>query len=155
MFVTNPETQLTSLLGGLGQGFFEEARLPGKFHVEHWVKQWTLLIRAKVGFMWLLTHDSSVVGGIGFVISPDLCDGELVLQQSFWYVTPKHRGNAASIRLLKEVEEFGRLAGVSRIITGRNHASDPQMRLHMLLETMGYKALETSYCKTNCHALDN
>lgn len=155
MFVTNPETQLTGFVDELGKGFFAEAKLPGKFHVEHWLKQWGLLIRAKLGFMWLLTHLSKPVGGLGVILSPDLCDGELVLQQSFWYVAPEHRGNAINVRLLKEVEAFAKEAGVSRIITGRNLASDPQMRLHMLLESFGYRALETNYCKTICYALDN
>lgn len=155
MFVTNPETQLTSLLGGLGHGFFEEARLPGKFHVEHWVKQWTLLIRAKVGFMWLLTHDSKPVGGIGALVSPDLCDGELVLQEAFWYVAPEHRGGTAGIRLLKEVESFAKLAGIARMMMGRVHASDPNERVHGLLNSLGYKPLETYYCKVLHHGIAN
>lgn len=151
MFVTNPETQLTSLLGGLGHGFFEEARLPGKFHVEHWVKQWALLIRAKMGFMWLLTHDSKPVGGIGALVYPDLCNGDLVLQEAFWYVAPEHRGGTAGIRLLKEVESFAKEAGIARMMMGRVHASDSENRVDRVLVLMGYEPFETNYVKTVCH----
>lgn len=153
VFVTNPETQLTGLLDGLGQGFFAEAKLPGLFHVEHWLKQWTLLIKAKVGFMWLLTHDDVPVGGIGALVSPDLCDGELVLQEAFWYVSPEHRGGTAGIRLLKEVESFAKEAGVARMVMGRVHAADPNERVHGLLTALGYKPLETYYCKVICHGM--
>lgn len=156
MFVTNPETQLIGFVDELGKGFFAEAKLPGKFHVEHWLKQWGLLIRAKLGFMWLLTHLSKPVGGLGVILSPDLCDGELVLQEAFWYVSPEHRGGTAGIRLLKEVEAFGKEAGAARIMMGRMHASDPEMKVHRLFGLMKYRPVETFYVKSlYCNELDN
>jgi GNAT superfamily N-acetyltransferase len=155
IFVTNPERQLTGLLEKHGDGFFAEAKIPGKFNVEHWINQWTSLIRSKVGFMWLLMRDSRPVGGIGVIVSPDICDGNLVMQEAFWYVAPDHRGGTAGVRLLRAIEEFATVAGVSRIMMGRIHAADPSMRVHSLLGVFGYKPVETFYLKVLENELDS
>jgi GNAT superfamily N-acetyltransferase len=150
IFVTDPENQLTTILKSFGEAFFQEGKLPGKFHVEHWLKQWTLLIRAKLGYMWVMVQNDAVIGGIGMLIAPDLCDGELVMQEAFWYVGKEYRGGTGGVRLLREVEQFAKAAGVSRIILGRLHASDPDLKVAGLLERMGYAAIETNYFKIIC-----
>ena len=100
--------------------------------------------------MWLLMQNEAVIGGIGVLVSPDICDGELVMQEAFWYVAKEHRGGMGGFRLIREVENFAKMAGISRIIMGRIHASDPDGRLGTWFERMGYAPIETNYCKTIC-----
>lgn len=148
MFVTDPDTQLTEELAMLGKNFLAEAGYPVQFHVEHWLSCWRTLIKAKMGFIWLLTHFDRPVGGIGVLLSPDLCDGNLVMQEAFWYVDPEHRGGTASVRLVKEVEAFAKEAGVARFSMGRAHDADPEGRVDAFLKAMGYVPRETNYIKT-------
>lgn len=135
-------------MDGLGQAFYQEAKLPGSFHVEHWCQQWSLLIRAKIGFMWLLMQNEAVIGGIGVLVSPDINNGELVMQEAFWYVAKEHRRGLGGMRLLREIERFAKEAGICRVIMGRIHATDPDNKVKNMLERMGYVATETNHCKT-------
>jgi GNAT superfamily N-acetyltransferase len=151
IFVTNPENQLRLFVDGLGEAFFQEARLPGEFNVEYWTNQWTLLIKAKFGYMWIMMHGKSAIGGIGVLISPDICDGKLVMQEAFWYVAKEYRGGLHGFRLIKEIEKFAKEAGISRILMGRVHSTDPNGKLGAMYERMGYAPVETNYCKTICH----
>lgn len=151
MFVTDPENQLTELWDKLGHDFYAEGKIPGGFHVEHWKRQWTLLIKAKLGFMWIARDGDKPFGGLGIILSPDLCDGELVVQEAFWYIAPEYRNGSFGIRLLKAAESFAIEAGAARMLMGRIHAADPENRVDRVLGALGYKPFETNYVKTLCH----
>ena len=138
-------------MDGIGEAFFHEAKLPGKFHMEHWTKQWTLLIKARFGYMWILMENNIAIGGIGVLVGPDICDGQLVMQEAFWYVSKNHRGGTSGFRLVREAENFAKEAGISRMMMGRAHATDPDGKLGAMFERMGYAPIETNYCKTICH----
>jgi N-acetylglutamate synthase-like GNAT family acetyltransferase len=72
------------------------------------------------------------------------------MQEAFWYIAKDHRRGLGGMRLLKEIEQFAKDAGISRVFVGRNHSSDPDMKVGGMLERMGYSAIETNYCKTIC-----
>jgi hypothetical protein len=150
IFVTDPEKQLKLAMNDLGQAFYKEANLPGVFHVEHWVKQWTAIIQAHLGYMWLMFNREKAIGGIGVLMAPDLCNGDLVMQEAFWFISKEHRRGLGGIKLLKEVEKFAKEAGICRLFVGRNHHSDPENKVGAMLERTGYLPIETNYFKTIC-----
>jgi GNAT superfamily N-acetyltransferase len=69
------------------------------------------------------------------------------MQEAFWYIAKDHRRGLGGMRLLKEIEQFAKDAGISRLIMGRVHASDPEGKLDAMLNRMGYAAIETNYRK--------
>jgi GNAT superfamily N-acetyltransferase len=146
LFVTDPDTQLTDELSPLGESFYREGVLPGRFNIQYWLTQWRLIIKAKLGFIWLLMYDGKPVGAIGVLLAPDLCDADLVLTEAFWYVMPDHRGGSGGIRLLKAAEKFAEECGAKRILMARHHAATDE-RLDRLYEGRGYFAAHTTYCK--------
>lgn len=150
LFVTDPDTQLTEELSPLGESFYREGVLPGRFNIQHWLTQWRLIIKSKLGFIWLLMLDGKPVGAIGIILQPDLCDGELAASEAFWYVMPEHRGGTGGIRLLKAAEKFAEQCGATRMFMVRHHAATTE-KLERLYEARGYFPMHTTYCRlTSC-----
>lgn len=94
----------------------------------------------------LLCDDSGNVHGfMGCVLFDSPLDGQLIANEHFWFVTPKHRNGTAAMRLIKAAKAWAKANGASHLIMNASMlASDSHDRVCKLYErTM--KHFETTY----------
>jgi hypothetical protein len=140
------DENLRKQLDEIGEEFYQEARIPGKFNVETFLNNWQAIIRLGFGALWKFEDEGRIFGMLGGLISPDLCDGTVTANEAFWFVRKQNRGSLGGIRLLDTFERWATEVGARRIIMTHLHKSMPE-KLKALFERRGYEELETNYMK--------
>lgn len=84
----------------LGEIFFIECKLPGKFNPAVFKQAYTALMVEGFAEVWVLEYAGEIVGAIGGIFSPDTFTGDTVAVETFWYVHPKHR-HVGGMKLFK------------------------------------------------------
>lgn len=130
----------------IGESFFKECGLPGKFKYVAFLHNWTLFLEKNIGAMWAFLKDGKPVGLLGGILAPDMNDGELLAVETFWYVMPEHRNSMESIKLLMVFELWARDVGAKRIMMAHLLSSMPE-KLASYYEKRGYRPLEINYVK--------
>ena len=110
----------------------------------NWVDRWIKLIDSGVGGIFGLKDKGEFVGGIGYIIYPQLEDGVLSCSEAFWYVDEKCRGKGLS--LLFHLEKFAKSQGVKRFQMIHLENSMPE-KLRKVYLRLGFKKIESIYLK--------
>jgi|DEB3_MinimDraft_2_1074329.scaffolds.fasta_scaffold05128_3 GNAT superfamily N-acetyltransferase len=129
----------------LGPKFWSESNLPGGFKPDVFVENWKKIIARDQGcIIFNQDEKGGINGAIGLLVYQDINDGELVMQEAFWFVSPESRG--FGLRLLKKAEEIAKMINVKRFVMTHllNGYADQLSRLY---PRMGFKALEINYIK--------
>jgi len=75
----------------LGEIFFIECKLPGKFNAVVFKRTYSVLMVEGLAEIWVLEQAGVIIGAIGGMFSPDPFTGDPVAVETFWYVHPDHR----------------------------------------------------------------
>lgn len=129
-----------------GSDFHLEARIPGQFKVATFLNTWHSLLSVGIGAMWRYDHCGRLVGLFGAMIGPDLCDGEVVAQEAFWYVERSSRGTIGGVKLYKEFMKWSIQIGAKRVIIAHLKNSMPE-KLRKFYLAEGFQEVETHYLK--------
>lgn len=136
---------LPKLMECCAEAFFKEGNLPGKFSPFHFLKTWEQLLDSKMGFIFgIEVNDGGFAGAIGGNIYPDICTGEKVCSEMFWYTLPGFRGKG--IKLLHKLEQHAKENGCSRVLMVHLAALNAE-RLEQYYQRCGYSLLEKTYMK--------
>lgn len=128
----------------LGQEFYLEADLPGRFVPDLWAQNWRDWLADGLGLFHVLTADDQPAGAIGALMIPDPCDGMKVAQELFWFIGHGARGHG--LPLLTALETSARAAGVRRLSMA--HLSHLRAAaLSHLYQRLGYAPVEVHYLK--------
>lgn len=97
-----------------GEQFHREKHVPGDFHPEIFVKNWTLFLNSGLGAIFGLWKDEELIGGLGCYLSPDITTGELVANEFFWFVRDEDRKGSWPLRLVYAYKDWGKAHGAVR-----------------------------------------
>lgn len=131
----------------LGEDFFKEAQLPGKFNPEHWEQIWTTLLVDGIGEVWYYENveHREVVGAIGAVIAPDIHTGDLIATESFWFVSKQARSKAG-FELFHKLVERAEQRGCKRVMMSAVLHSPTFLSVNKFYtQRLSMRPLETSY----------
>lgn len=132
----------------LANMFYVESKLPGTFKRDVFQKTWLTFLEKKIGAIWFATTvESSVIhGAIGGLKHPDPYDGELVVQEMFWFVEPTERMGLDAVRLYKALEHWAIEQGAKRLnmacVCNKHMAS-----VRKFYENRGFRPVDVSYFK--------
>lgn len=129
----------------MGRRFYAEAGLEGPFIPESFRTNWKRFTDFGYGFILVAREGRKPVGTLGWFLTPDPCNDQLVATEAFWFVSPEHRG--VGLRLLSVFEQAARKQGARRL-TMVALASLQSDRLAALYERRGYKPQESHFIKT-------
>lgn len=117
-----------------------------KVDVEHATKQYERFIKNNIGAMIILEDDNTgeLYGGIGVVALPDIHCGTLTAVETFWFVSPEHRGQG--LKLLKAFENWGKEKKCKRLALIHLTDSFPEI-LEKIYIRKKYKLVEKHYLK--------
>jgi GNAT superfamily N-acetyltransferase len=138
--------ELLDKIRALGDTFYEQAKLPGKFRLNSFANSWHTILNLKLGALWRADQDHRLTGLLGGIFSPDLCDGVIVAQEAFWFVHPDYRGGMTGIRLFHAFEDWSKEIGASRIIMAHLTNSMPE-KLKSFYQRSGFREVETTYMR--------
>lgn len=136
--------QQISEVANMGESFFVEAKLPGKFNRQSFIDSWKGFLNMNLGNIVTLVEDNKIVGALGYLFYPDPNTGDKYASEFFWYVLPEFRKNG--LKLLEKFEWDCAVSGVKRITMMFLHNSMPE-KLKKLYELRGYTLLESHYIK--------
>jgi len=123
---------------------FEQATEHVEVDIDHSVASYTSFIKNGIGAMLLLKHAGTIIGGLGCLKYPDLHSGKLTAVETFWFVTPDHRGRG--LMLLDAFESWGKRHGCKKLAMVHMVDSYPGI-LEKLYIRKGYKLIEKHYVK--------
>lgn len=128
--------------------FFKESGIDGKLNFSHFCQTWAKLIELDMAQILVYrdddkTHATGIIGG---TITPCTMTNDLIAMECFWWVSPKLRGGAAGIKLLKAWESLMITNGAKRLYVGNLVGLNNEM-MHSIYTRLGYKPLETHYVK--------
>lgn len=132
----------------LGELFFAECRLPGKFDFIITLSNWSRLLGLNIGAIWIALDkdNTTIIGAIGAMIYPDLWNNDLVAMETFWFIHPDKRAGLTALKLLHEYEAWAKDRGAKRIIM--SNVCSPNMQvLRKIYEAKGYRPVDVSYFK--------
>ena len=147
MVIRLASQQELPLLVPLAQMFFEESSYPGRFQPERWQQTWTFLLEHQLGKILLAVEAGErIVGGLGFMVTPDHCTGDLTSTETFLYIQPESRGGYGLLKLLKRYYTEAVAMGAKQVLICRHRSSDP--RLGKIYELLKYKPIDMYYGRT-------
>jgi len=129
----------------LGEMFYTEAGLPGKFNPESFSGTWAMFINNNIGVIFLLEEDGLVIAAIGGVRFPESASGRVQAQEMFWFVHPDFRRSGAGEILIVEFERWARDVACQATILALLKSSPAGVE--ELYLRRGYQPLETWYIK--------
>jgi len=130
----------------LGQAFYAEGRLPGRFNPRHFIQVWGQLITTGVGVLLIAERDAQFLGAIGGLIYQDPGTGDHVAQEAFWFLQPAARKGRLGLRLLDAFEREANRRQCARVLMV--HLETLQAgRLAAFYQRRGYQLVETIYAK--------
>ncbi len=115
-----------------------------KVDVDHTAKAYTELVSSGSAVLLIMEREGKMIGGLGYVVWPDLHDGETVAIETYWLVDKKCRGGG--IRLFNEYEKSAKERGCKRISMVHMVDSYPEI-LSKLYTRKGYALVEKCYTK--------
>lgn len=133
-------------LKALGEAFVSEAKYPGSFKVDVFKRNWAMILGNQMGALWVIREADKILGALGAILHPDINDGEPVAQETFWFVSPEHRGGTTGIRLLNEFETWAAMHGAKRIMVEHLWACMPA-KVAKIFERRGYNGVATVHMK--------
>ncbi len=92
---------------------------------------------------FVMEQDGNIVGLLAGSVSQNPATGELMYQESVWYVEKEHRGKG--LKLLTFAEDYCRNNNVKFFIIG--HMGSKDARLNRFYERIGFDILEIQYIK--------
>lgn len=131
----------------LAETFYKESNLPGKFKQAHFITSWQKFYELNIGSIWVSAEDdlSKIHGAIGGLAHPDLYDGELVVQELFWFVEP-NAGFSDAFKLYLKLENWAKEKGAKRL----NMAcvcNKHMQSVRSFYEKRGFRPVDVSYFK--------
>lgn len=105
---------------------------------------WENLIKQKVGKIFAIEKNQKIVGGLGFLITPDTEDGSKVCFGRFWWISEGNRGEG--LRLYRKVESHVKHLGCKKIVMG-NLTFSKANKFKKVYKRIGFKENETTYIK--------
>jgi len=115
-----------------------------KVDVDHTARAYTELVNSGSAVLLILERENKMIGGLGYVVSSDLHDGEMVAVETYWLVDRECRGGG--IRLFNEYEKSAKKHGCKRISMVHMVDSYPEI-LSKLYIRKGYSLVEKCYTK--------
>lgn len=130
----------------LGKLFYEESKLPGCFNGEHFAKTWAFLIEKGIGAIWVATVGETIIGAIGGLVHPDICSGDIVAQEAFWFIHPEQRGGTHAFRLYYKLEEWANAKEAKRLCMSSTLNAYAE-KLQQMYMKLGYNMVDICYVK--------
>lgn len=132
----------------MGELFYRESRLPGKFNVTSFIQGWSCILVLKYGQIWIaLDNNKRTIGAIGGLIHPDICSGDMVAQEMFWFMHPDHRNGMTFMKLYHAFETWAKESGAIRICMANTFNEHTEKLRHLYLK-MNFRPVDVSYFKT-------
>lgn len=113
-------------------------------NMEHFIKNWNMLLSSGTGVIFFLEDTEQVTGFIGGTRFPDMNNGELIATECFWFVRQAARGHGW--RLYRRFERWAKESGCVQIQMVHLADSMPE-QLERFYERLGFKRAEVRYCK--------
>lgn len=129
-----------------GHEFFEEARLPGKFNPDFFVRFWSAAIQQDRGMILGAFDETKILGVIGFLFCPDIHTGDPVAVETMWFQLKEERRGSTALRLFERFEDEARKKGCVRIAMIHLETINAEP-LKKLYAKRGYVMVETHYLK--------
>ena len=92
----------------LGEMFYSESGLPGKFDPHSFMTTWEYFISGQMGAIFLLEEDGLIIAAIGGVRVPESSNGTIQAQELFWFTHPDYRKQGVGELLLVEFERWAK-----------------------------------------------
>ena len=124
---------------------FEKETAYVKVDFDHAVASYRDFVASGIGGMLALLDDTdTVIGGLGYVIAPDLHYPRTLAVETFWYVDPSSRGGG--ILLLNAFEALAVELNCDCVAMVHMVDSSPE-QLEKLYARRGYEIVEKHYVK--------
>lgn len=140
--VNATDAQMVAVLT-LAKGFEQESAHI-LVDVDYCIKTYRSFLLSGIGGMLVLLQDDIPIGGLGYIIAPDLHMNRQMAIETFWFVLPSQRGGG--LLLLAEFEKIAEKSGCSNIAMIHLSDSHPEA-LEKLYLRRGYKLVEKHYVK--------
>ncbi len=117
-----------------------------KVDVNHATKQYERFYATGIGIMIILEDDNTgeLYGGIGAIALPDIHCGIMTAVETFWFVSPEHRGQG--LKLLKAFEDWGKKMKCKRLALIHLADSYPEI-LEKIYIRKKYKLVEKHFIR--------
>ncbi len=124
--------------------FYAQSEFLRNLNMEHFSKNWELLLSSGTGVIFLLEDAFGVHGFIGGTRFPDMNNGELIATEAFWFVRSHARGHGW--RLYRAFEKWAKESHCKEIQMVHLSDSMPE-RLSRFYENIGFKRAEVRFSK--------
>ena len=131
------------------QAFHREFQIPGELIPRVWLANWGVFLNRYPAVILSRWVEGVLVGGLGAMVIPDLCDGRLCGQEMFWFVHPEYRGGLEALELVKYFEAWAATQGAVEARLSHLHGGlhdDVLQRLYT--KRWHYRKMETSFVKS-------
>lgn len=128
----------------LAQEFYAGGDLPGGLDPDVFCRTWASLLFHGAGVLLAAERDGKIIGSIGGTLAPDPRDGELVLNETHWFVADQHRRGSAGIALWEAFEAEAVRRGAARV-TMAHLANKIGEKIAPMLLRGGYRPVEVHY----------
>jgi len=116
-----------------------------KVDIEYSIKKYKEMIASGVAHMIMLKNDNGkMVGGLGFVVGPDLHFPRVIAVETYWYVDPDNRGDG--MLLLRYLEDWAKNNGCDAVAMIHLEDSSPES-LKKVYQRRKYIKVESHYVK--------
>lgn len=143
--ITVMDENFKQQLAVLGEKFYPLMNLRGKFHADTFAHFWSKYLEMGLGKIFAHVIDGKIAGAMGVLISMSPVDGQTLIEESFWFVDPDHRGTAG-IKLFRAAEEWAKQSGASRMLVGYLCGSMPG-KVENFYERCGYRKLQIQFVR--------
>lgn len=126
--------------------FFYESKLAGELDFSHFCQTWGTLISLDMARLFVYRTEDRTLGIIGGTITKCTMTGDLIAQESFWWVHPGIRASPIGIRLFRKWENRVIEDGAKRIYVGNLLAVNHE-KMTSLYSALGYQMIETHYVR--------
>ena len=123
---------------------FEKASSFITVDVDYASKTYEKLIRQGIAIVFVLEKGDELIGGLGCVKTAELHSGKSLLVETFWFVSPEHRGHGSL--LITEFEKYAKTHNIDKVAMIHLMDSYPD-KLEKLYLSRGYVLAEQHYIK--------
>lgn len=125
---------------------YAEIRGIGRFDPAFWAAGWRRGLASGAGtVLGLFDAGGRLRGAIGWAESQDLFTGNLIFEESFWYLDRELRGHGLAERLWQALE--ARAAADGAVLVMAAPATEAGARLAERYRSRGYEPRQTQYAK--------
>jgi GNAT superfamily N-acetyltransferase len=115
-----------------------------KVDVNYTTGRYVPMVKSGTCAIFMLKDGNKVCGAIGGIKAEELHCGEMIAVETFWFVSPAHRGQG--LRLLELFEEWARVEKCEKVAMIHLQDSMPET-LKKLYERRGYRLIESHYVR--------